>query len=108
MGQMQHTCEPCGANLSAETEDQLVRTTREHAQKEHQQTFSEAEVRAKIHKKHESGEHEHMKVGAGKEGSRGMTEVGERSAGGGSEGTGEGLDRRGLGSAKGPNREQRR
>jgi hypothetical protein len=64
---MKHTCEPCGATLSAGSESALVQTLRDHAQKEHQKTFSESETRAMIRGQQPSTEPALAKAGAGGE-----------------------------------------
>lgn len=48
MANVQHTCKPCGETMSAESEDALVRTVREHADKEHHKILTESDTRAMI------------------------------------------------------------
>ena len=64
---MKHTCEPCGATLSASSENELVQTIRDHAQKEHQQTYGESETRALIQGQRLSTEPAPAKAWAGGE-----------------------------------------
>ncbi len=48
MGDVNFTCDKCGGQLRASSEEQLVKAVREHEREEHGRDMSEGEIQRKI------------------------------------------------------------